>query len=260
MSPTAPDLNLMLDLLFLGKTVSNVLRNDGVASSWSFGGYVCLNLKRRLSDIRWSSRGKTLKAIESTPSSRFLSFLIRFYFSNRFGPFDISVTCLERPPSATRSPLAVSLKYLEKKESEYLRDNTQHYLYYYQNFTSAMRSRPSVINAIRNAWVDFDANPIKFFQHSQKVPAEFKESVSVKGLIITRIQCIRGHAKHSSMQGKDSNLEMISTFTTKSGHIVVIERQILHTSKYKNQFLDLYLTNKPNRSIPRPTRPSTTIQ
>ena len=100
----------------------------------------------------------------------------------------------------------------------------------------------------------------QIFQHSQKVPAEFKESVSVKGLIIKRLHCIRGHAKHSSMQGKDSNLEMISTFTTKAGHIVVIERQILHTSKYKNQFLDFYLTNKPNRSIPRPTRPSTTIQ
>ena len=258
MSPTAPDPNLMLDLLFLGKTVSIFLRNDGVASSRSLGDYVCSNLKRRSSDIQWSSRGKTLKAIELTRSSRFVLILIRFYFSNRFGPFDILITCLERPPSATRSPLAASLNYLGKKESEFFCDNTQHCLYYYQNFSSGMRSRSSVINAIRNAWVDFDENPIKFFNIHRRYPAEFKESLFVKGLTIKRLQCIRGHAEHSSMQGKDSNLGGISTFTTKAGHIFVIERRILHTSKYKNQCLDLHLTNKPKRSILRPTRPSTT--
>ena len=262
MSPTAPDPNLMLDLLFLGKTVSIFLRNDGVASSRSIGDYVCSNLKRRSSDIQWSSRGKTLKTIESTPSSRFLSILIRLYFSNLFSQMDIFVSCLKQLPSATRGPLAVSLKYLEKKESEYLRDNTQHCIYYYQSFTSGMRSRSSVINAIRNAWVDFDENPIKFFNIHRRYPAEFKESLFVKGLTIKRLQCIRGHAEHSSIQGKDSNLRVISTFTTKAGHIVVIERRILHTSKYKNQFLDLHLTNKPKRSILRPTRRSTrsTIQ
>ena len=188
MSPTAPDPNLMLDLLFLEKTVSIFLRNDGVASSRSIGDYVCSYLKRRLSNIQWSLQGKTLKAIESTPSSRFLSFLIRFYFSNRFGPFDISVTCLERPPSATRSPLPASLNYLKKKESEYLRENTQHCLYHFQNFTSTMRSRPSVINMIRNAWVDFNANPIKFFNIHRRYPAEFKESFSVKRLIIKHLE------------------------------------------------------------------------
>ena len=130
MSPTAPDPNLMLDLLFLEKTVSIFLQNDGVASSCSIGDYVCSNLKRRSSNIRWSSRGKTLKAIESTPSSRFSSILIRLYFSNRFGPFDTSITCLERLTSATRGSFAASSKYLKKKESEHLRDNTQHCLYF----------------------------------------------------------------------------------------------------------------------------------
>jgi len=243
MSPTAPDLNLMLDLLFLGKTVSNVLRNDGVASSWSFGGYVCSNLKRRSSDIRWSSRGKTLKAIESTPSSRFSSILIRLYFSNRFGPFDTSITCLERLTSATRGSLAASSKYLKKKESEHLRDNTQHCLYFYQDFASAMRSQSSVINLIRNAWVGFDTCPIKISNSHRSYPAEFKESYSVKGLIIKRLHRIRRHATHSSMRSKDSNQGMTSTSTTKAGHIVVIERLILYTSKYKNRFLDLHLTN-----------------
>ena len=163
MSQTAPDPNLMLDLLFLGKTVSIFLRNDGVASSCSIGDYVCSNLKRRSSDVQWSSRGKTLKAFESTPSSRFLSILIRLYSSNRCGPFDVPTTCLKRPPSATRSSLAASSKYLEKKKSEHLRDNTQHCLYFYQDFASMRISQSSVINMIRNAWVGFDICPINIF-------------------------------------------------------------------------------------------------
>ena len=195
MSPTAPDPNNKLDLLFLGKTVSIFLRNDGVASSRSLGDYVCSNLKRRSSDIQWSSRGKTLKAIELTRSSRFVSILIRFYFSNRFGPFDILITCLERPPSATRSPLAASLNYLEKKESEYLRENTQHCLYHFQNFTSTMRSRPSVINMIRNAWVGFDENLTKLFNICGSYSAEFKES-------------------HSAIKKNHIHLRLLDSYTT----------------------------------------------
>ena len=48
---------------------------------------------------------------------------------------------------------------------------------------------------------------------------------------------------------------MISTSTTKAGHIVVIERLVLCTSKYKNQFLDLHLTNKPKTINPTPYAP-----
>ena len=198
---------------------------------------------------------QTLKAIESTPSSRFLSILIRLYSSNRCGPFDVPTTCLKRPPSATRSSLAASLKYLEKKESEQLRDNTQHCLYFYQDFASTMRSQSSVINMIRNGWVGFDICPINIFNIHRSYPAEFKESHSVKRLIIKRLHRIRRHATHSLMRSKDSNQGMISTSTTKAGHIVVIERLVLCTSKYKNQFLDLHLTNKPKTINPTPYAP-----
>ena len=41
-----------------------------------------------------------------------------------------------------------------------------------------MRSRASIINMIRNAWVGFDLNPIKFFKIHGSYSEEFKESYS----------------------------------------------------------------------------------
>ena len=68
------------------------------------------------------------------------------------------------------------------------------------------------------------------------------------------------HATKNENQWFPVRSQIGVTFTTKAGHIVVIERLILYTYKYKNQFLDLYLTNKSKQSILRPTRPSTSTK
>ena len=258
MSPTAPDPNLMLVLLFLAKTVSKVLRNDSVASPRGLGGCVCSNLKRRSSDFRRSSRGKTLKAVESTPSSRFLWIRSGYDFQIATAYLHLYPVWSGRraPPVAPWWPLRNNPK---RGNQSILRDKTQHYVLnlshiFFCNWILALRHR---YDPEYHVWsVVF---PIKFICICKRnYPAEFKESYSVKGLIIKRPRRIRRHAMHSSIRSKYSNPRLTSMSTTKSRHVVAIERMTLNNFKYKSQFLDLYPTSESKQSILRPTRPSAT--